>query len=281
MKIGKRVDLRYQDLEKLKVIGAGKEGVVYDAKNGYLYKVYYQSMPKVDTSNIVRDEDGVIISKPILLPEKVIEMGINYIDVEGVAFRNKDAIKMAIRKQEDVKYTYLPVAPIYIRDRYSGCVVKKIRGAVGIHNTRILPINTRIKILKQLQKKVEELLDNYIYPVDLANKPDGNGGHSNILVNYKLEPHLIDVDGKSTIYRGSLDKLFLSRCITNLITLYLDILYDVDLSLDLMDVDLDYIIYELKNKGMPSEYIDSFIHFNADIEMVNSFINSPKILKRK
>ncbi|MBR1413590.1 MAG: hypothetical protein IJ574_02860 [Bacilli bacterium] len=263
------IHLTKNDLDKLKKIGAGTDGTVYRAKNGYLYKIYHRNIEHSNhLEDIIRDEDGVIISK--YKDTKVnqnYQEPLYYIEDDGTKLHGDSSIYKAIEKQKNIINTNLPVAPIYIDKRFVGCVLKEFKYAIGIHSYfNLTSKKKQLIVLNQLLNNIKELLDNHIYMFDLHNKPDDNTlHHSNILVNLSGKPMIIDIDGKSALYRSNYDALNYHQTLTSVLYLYIDLLYNIDLFElinncdDYFEDKLENIEYSLYNKGLNEEQVDKVI----------------------
>ena len=187
-------------------IGHGTDGTVYKYNSKYYVKLYHayvksilmQAKTSLEETKIYQKNSSSIhmISEPLTY--------YSYKE-EDIRIRPKDAIYLAMKRQENVHRNYLPQAPVYLNHRFAGCLLKKVSG-ISIHKLMGLPQNIKRKIMTEVLLDIEELLDNNIYPVDLANSPYANTfsfekGHSHILVNpITFSTHIIDLDGKSTIY---------------------------------------------------------------------------------
>lgn len=112
--------------------------------------------------------------------------------------RKEDSIIKAIQRQSNIHLTALPLMPLYIQGRFSGCVLKNYPFNWDIRAIAYFPFSLRLRIVKKILIKLQELLKNNIYTIDLAAKPKNK---SNILLTPFLEPQIIDLDGISTLYR--------------------------------------------------------------------------------
>lgn len=276
------INITKDDLKMLKKIGAGTDGTVYRAKNGYLYKIYHHNIEQINHSqDIVRDEDGVIISKyRDTKTNNNYQEPINYVTEDGTKLHGDSSIFKAQEKQKNIKNTNLPIAPIYINKRFVGCVLKEFKYAIGIHSYfHLISKKKQLILLNQLLHNIKELLDNHIYMFDLHNKPDDNTlHHSNILVNLTGKPMIIDIDGKSALYRSNYDASNYQQTITSILYLYIDLLYDIDLFElinncdDYFEDKIENIEYNLYNKGINEEQIDKIIYGKSDLDDIKKLI---------
>lgn len=214
-----KLNLLYDHLTELKKleINSGSDGTIYKINNQILYKIYHESNPLkkswIDPERLYAVETKIYKkdkNQPQLSEEKMKiienEIDIQYLDSEGVRLTKEDTIIKAIEKQENVHLTQLPIAPLYIHNHFSGCVLKNYPFNLDIRIIAYFPLSLRLKIIKRLLKKIQELLNNNIYTIDLAAKPKNK---SNILLTPFFEPQIIDLDGISAFYREKFsDKLY-------------------------------------------------------------------------
>jgi len=253
-----KLNINSSDFEKIKCkkIGEGNDAIVYNAGKGNLYKVYKEeSMFKN-------------INKPTKIykkgnRKKNIEERILYLDKDGVKIYYKDAFKRIVKKQDSINLSSLPKSSLYINGKFSGCVLKKING-VSIHNIfGILSKKTKLKILKSILEEVKELTDNFIYPIDIANSP-WVGKHSNILINFKLKPELIDLDGNSTLYRECYDETCYNYTIASLNLLFLELINDTTFAYYDNSIDKEFLKNKLMKNGINEELAIKLSNYSAD-----------------
>lgn len=281
----KEIYLTQNDFNKLlsKEIGHGTDGAVFKYTNEYLIKIYHSSLRKMNNQNSddsdIKIYDGNVQNNNFCEP-------INYYYLD-VKLRSSNAIDLVIDKQKYIKRTHLPQAPVYIDERFSGYVLKKING-IQIHKLRAMPLKYKLKIIEDVIISVKELLDNYIYHIDLANSPYSlachinergkieNVGHSHVLVNpFTLKTNIIDLDGKSTIYTESSKEIYERKTMYGLCVLIIEFLLNVDLKE--YEEDFDLLIKHLNNKKIPKQFIESLCYCDLDIKQAENFI---KVLNR-
>ena len=218
-----------------KKIGEGFDAVVYSAINGNAFKIYKEDDIQIDDDiQTKKYNQGDYKS----FPNK--RYRFRYIDKDDIVIYYKDAADKIIDRQKVINKTKLPVASLYVDNRFVGYVIKKINGVQLHYAWIILGRKTKIKILKELLSKVKELTDNYVYPTDMANSPFV-GKHSNVLVNFKLKPEIIDLEGTSTSYREKEDSKLLEDTLFSLNLLYLELLLGPDYFEDLDEVNNELI----------------------------------------
>lgn len=273
--------LKRNDIEKLKLIGYGKDANVYDAKNGLLYKIYHKNLlgPHNIFAGAIYDIDGVRIDKP-LMSENFKTNYLTYIDKDNIKLFSFLAINGAIKKQEFVDNTFLPLAPIYINNHFEGCVLKYHKYYIGIHNICIGPTILKLKVLKEVLNNVSELLNNNIYHIDLDNKKINNETHSNILISPLGNVEIIDIDGRSAVYRETKSDLLYELSINSCATLFYEILFDLDIHDEIIDNDRDYIEYTLKKEHLPNEFINAYLNGNNTIETLDKMLQYIKVKKK-
>jgi hypothetical protein len=270
--MGRRIEvfLTQQQLDKLsrKKIGQGKEGKVYRASNGLLFKIYYKIDPHereeivhLSLREYVEDEDNVkrvLEDSNIRIDvEKAIELKPFDVDKDGVKkVYSIDQIDEATKRQPKIKNTSLPLGPIFIDNKYGGVVLKEHKGYYNLHIISILPNKLRLKILKKVLENLKELCDNYIYPIDFANQDDANYPHSNILLNIFGKVEFIDLEGKTTVYTKEEHEYFKNFSYREFYFLFLDIMYGERLPKD-CETEEDIFEFEqvLLKKGVLNEYI--------------------------
>ena len=240
---GNTIYITSEYLNNLKEIGAGTDGIVFNYDKDTLFKIYRKSLFDI------KNDEKIMEAKVKIADLKNIEFknedkNFNYYQNDGedvIKLRTADAISMAIRKQKNIKRTELPKGPIYIDNKFSGCILKKLNG-IQIHKLTGLPTKLKHKIIKSLIIDLEELLKNNVYHTDLENSPysiagyiDGNGesqaiyGHSHVLVDIRnLKTNIIDLDGKTTVYLERYDEKYEQKTLQSLCTLLIEFLYKID-----------------------------------------------------
>lgn len=261
-----------------KLIGYGNDANVYDAKNGYLYKIYHSEiLPNyVDNKNAFYDADGVRVDRPKYAFDYQTNF-LEYVDKYDTRLFSVSAIKSAIKKQDSVFNTYLPLAPIYIDGRFGGCVLKYHQHYTDIHNFRFFPLSVRIRLLNEVLIATKELLDNYIYHLDLNNRKTGSIGHSNILASLIKGVEIIDIDGRSAIYRETRSNTHEIISLNSCASLFYELLFNISFSDDLSS-NKNYLEDLAIKKHIPKELIDSYIYEKNSIDTLNNVL---KYVKKK
>ena len=121
--------LNKEDLENYKLIGKGTEAKVYRVNNNTLYKIYTIPLREKDNhrdGNYIVDEDGVkVVVNKGNASIKNIDPYPYYVDASGVKkVYDANVIYDAMKRQENIKGTSLPQAPIYLDGKFKGCVLK-------------------------------------------------------------------------------------------------------------------------------------------------------------
>lgn len=263
-----------------RLIGRGTDGNVYDVGNGILYKIYHDSsfFSDIDVLHPLLDgiEDDI----------KIYQRGnsslfrnndcsyFKYIDSSGVRISGQESIMLAIQRQKNIRYTQLPLAPIYVNSRFKGCVLRKHKLHFQLHYFSFLSEARKRQILLLIMDRVEELVRLYIYPLDVCNRPIGDKlSHSNILLSLFGIPQLIDVDGKSTIYMEQEDEFLLQQVLRGLNVLTLEFLYCLDINDEMLHDDILELEQFLYGKGLPENCVDKLLTQEAD------FTTLRKVLK--
>ncbi len=258
-----------EDLKK--EIGHGTDGAVYKYNSKYYVKLYHAYVRDILTQEKTSLEETKIYQKNSSTIHLVSEPLTYYsYKEEEIRVRPKEAIYLAMKRQENVHRNYLPQAPVYLNHRFAGCLLRKVSG-ISIHKLMGLPQNLKRKIMYEVLLDIEELLQNNIYPVDLANSPYANTigfekGHSHILVNpINLHTHIIDLDGKSTIYTEKRNEEHYTHTLNTLNILFLEFFYH--LSYDDYETE-DELLSNLEELKIPSTY---------QKDLVNGTLSIPKI----
>jgi len=146
----------------------------------------------------------------------------------------------------------------------------------------MLPKNLKLKIIRKVISYVKELTDHNIYHLDLANKKVTNEGHSNILISLTGDIQIIDLDGRSTTYTTDFDKDFYNISLQSLMSLIVDLLFDIDLvEYDLMTADYEYLNNYLSRIGLNKELIDRIISSeDLNYEIINEIVDNYSKIKR-
>lgn len=264
------VFLTQEELEKLskKKIGQGKEGKVYRASNGLLYKIYYKIDPherkeivhlklreyEVDDDNVKRVVEASDVRIDV---KKTIELKPFDVDRDGVKkVYSIDQIEEARKRQPKIKNTSLPLGPIFIDNKFGGVVLKEHKRCYNLHIISMLPTKLRLKILKRVLENLKELCDNCIYPIDFANPDEAYYPHSNILINMFGKVEFIDLEGKTTVYTKDEHEYFKSYSYHEFYLLFLDIMYGEKLPRGSeTEKDTSEVEQALLEKGILNEYI--------------------------
>lgn len=302
-----KICLNKDQLDKLKLVGMGTDGIVYEYNRDILLKVYHSKLSTLVYNNY-NDSDIKLYNRGDYRNKKNIndyenqaryyaydkpktdeEIKLNQDNPKtfDVRLRSKDAINKAVERQQNVLRTDLPLGSLYLDNRFVGCYIKKEKG-IPIHSKKTSRSN-KIKILENVLLDVEELLNNYIYHIDLGNSPyalgnyyDNNGnvktikGHSHVLVEpFTLKTNIIDLDGKSTIYQERYNRELERQCLEGLRTLIGEYYFDYNDNELLDETAIPYIYEDLKNQGVNDEFALKFAQ--DDIQKLDDL---RKVLKK-
>ncbi len=228
--------IKSEDLRRLRVIGRGTEGTVYNAGKGLLYKVY-------------TCEDKA---------------------------HSPEQIDDAVSRQPLIKHSTLPLGKLYVDNAFAGCILKYHRMYINIHNICILPKKLRLQIARKIIMQVKELTDNNIYHFDLANKKDFQGHNSNILISLTGDVQIIDLDGRGIMYTSEPNEEYKQMTLRSLLHLLLDLLYDFDYyAEDYDDSDLRYYGKMLLDKGLSEELVGTLVRQSAtSYDAINQMIDN-------
>lgn len=286
-----------EDLDKLlkKEIGRGTDGRVIRINNKTLIKLYHSAYEKIRRRLLIQREVDKIGTNPeediriyeigkTKLPKRDNPDYTKYYQKEDgdsfIRLSHKNGIEKAIAKQKEIKRTSLPAGKVYIDGVLSGCSLIPQRG-VPIHYLGfILPTRIRSKILLDVLESVKELTDHFIYPKDLENSPftsketykEKTVGHSHVLVNpITFETHIIDLDGKSTIYTNFKSTKYESKSYTSFKKLMDEFLFGRNLDEEELEYQEIESIYH--NFDVPEEYIHKLINDTMNYEDLYSLLS--------
>ena len=271
-----KIEITKNDLEKLKIIGKGTEGTIYQYSNDELLKIYHSSSDymQVNIRNIIVDEDGVNIT-PVknVTNTGVKERAIQYFDAEGVRLAREESIIKAIELQKDIHLTRLPQKPIYLDGKIRGCSLYYHKPAINIYDVMNIPIyKWRLKIVKEILKEVKELTDHNVYHIDLCQHPTKESKNTNILLTRNFHPEIIDIDGHSAIYSAKPNENYQRLTDFSLSVLVIELLSReyIDSFLDNPD-DVD--LYELVGSKIPEFLINDFLNETLTLEKINKHLS--------
>ncbi len=244
------IELTREDINYIKKhhrkLGSGVDGEVYHIKGDILYKLYNETNMTYQhsTNELPRDK----------------------------------ALYRALELQKHIKHTNLPQNIITMNNEVIGCTYKKYNTIFGIYAATIFPMSKRKEILSNLLVKIQELLDYNIYLVTLAQKNELLPllkKDANILLNYNLEPLIIDLDGISAIYTEEVSQSHYRATLGSLSKLIFEILIGQDLSYEFLDENKDVFLQLSRKAGIDLGIAEDYYDFNyVDMETLN------KVLKR-
>ena len=215
---GKSLYFTKEEIEELlkKEVGHGTDGRVLPYTKKELLKLYHDSlkMMKENQSSLV-DDIKIYDKNKINFKRESDDQTSFYAkdDAEYIRLHKVESLKKATSRQEGIVHSKLPQRLVYIDGHLAGCTLAFQKG-IEIHKLTGLPLVMKKKIMLKVLDATHELVENHIYPIDLDNSPFSSKaiyvneqnvmekvGHSHVLVTLMpLEVHLIDLDGKSTIY---------------------------------------------------------------------------------
>lgn len=271
-----KIEITKSDLEKLKIIGRGTEGTIYQCSNDELIKIYHSHSDynQDKRQNIIVDESGVNIT-PIKKVQKtnIKDQTIQYFDTEGVRLAREDAIIKAIEAQKNIYLTKLPQKAVYLDGKIRGCSLYYHKHATNIYNVMHIPIyKWRLKIVKEILKEVKELADHNIYHIDLCQHPTKENKNTNILLMRDFHPEIIDIDGHSAIYSETPSECYERSTTLSLSVLVIELLsreYITDFLRNPEDIDL----HELVSGKIPEALIDDFLNEKLTLEKINKHLS--------
>ena len=233
--------IKSEDLRKLRIIGRGTEGIVYNAGKGILYKLY-----------TCKDDS-----------------------------HSPEQIQTAVSRQPLIKHSTLPLGTLYVDDAFAGCILKYHHLYTNIHNICILPKKMKLEIIRKIIMQVKELTDNNINNFDLANKKDFQGHNSNILISLMGNIQIIDLDGRGIAYTDEPNEQYRQMTLRSLLHLLVDLLYDFDYyGEEYEDSDLKFYGEILLKKGLSEELVSTIVkRTDTSYDAINQMIDD--VGKRK
>ena len=277
--MSKNIYLTQEELDSFtinhKTIGEGTEGICFRHGNE-IYKIYKnKSVREHPSVKPEYDKDGVRIfkveeiRKSINPPKRRV---LDYTNEEGVLLNNEQALEKAIERGHKIVKTKLPQKIIYINGIARGCVYPFYKYTSSIYKALRKTYKKRLQICRLLIEKTKELIDNNIYPIDLCQKgPDKlfDKRYANVLLNYKNEPLIIDLDGKSALYTEVANPDFEKRTCTTLSNLIYEIMTREDIQEDYNDEDFDTIREYLSSYGLTEDIIYKFLDCELTMEDID------------
>lgn len=276
-----------------KKIGYGTDGSVYKYNKKELIKIYHTNLYRIlSCIDVKTDEDIRIYNKEkrvFPVQSSVTAYFYNQENDEHLRLPAKDAVRYAISRQKNITMTQLPKNMVYVDKIFAGILIDRVNG-IQIHKLTGLPLNIKKKIMFKIIERVRELISNNIYHIDLNNSPFSKKtlyvgpsgelesvGHSHILVDHTLEPHLIDLDGKSTIYTEKKSIKSEQMCLKGLCQLLIEFLLEIDLDeLEGLEDSIDYLCDLLEHAKVASEYIESLSEYNLNIQEIEEVVKTLK-----
>lgn len=280
----------FKNLQKHE-IGHGTDGAVYKYNKKELIKIYHASFTKIlSCLDSLDDDDMKIYQKGSSIKktqETITAYFYNEEMEEHLRLPAKQATAYAISRQKNVTMTRLPKNMVYVENLFAGYVLDRAFG-IQIHKLIGLPLNMKKIIMLKVIKKVSELLDNNIYHIDLNNSPfskksvfiNDRGkvesvGHSHVLVDHHLEPWLIDLDGKSTVYTEKKDERHEQMCLKGLCELLIEFLLDIDLDeIENYEFELDALYEMLERANVKKEYITKLCESSLNLEEISEVVKT-------
>ena len=244
------LELRKEDLDKLKFLSKGNEGSVYYYKD-YLIKIFKNTyVNDYVYHDAIIDEDGVKV------------------------FNKKN--KFTIKKY-NAKGTKLPFNYVKINDKVKGTCIHNYKYTTSIYSSSLLSFRMRLKIMQRLLYKLKELNDNYIYPADLSSDIDNIRNKGNVLLSLKLEPYIIDMDGCNVTYLEKEDKEETKKSINSYSILLMEILSKENLNELFNECDYEYL--KAYTHGIfDDEFIELFFKEELTYKYIDKFIKK-KLVK--
>ena len=215
-------------------LGQGRDAIIYAAPNNKAYKIY-------------RDPS------------------------ESRFYKTLETIQ---KNNYDIRLSNIPKGAIYFGDKFNGAILEREHGKQIHYVFNRLSRENQIIVLKRILAAVKELTDSYIYPHDLANTPFLPGKSSNILLDKKLYPHLIDLDGSGTSYKDNYsqhDQAF-TDFVLNI--LFLDLMLDTTVDEEPDFADIEYYKNKFIKLGFDPSIANKLSLYEANYDMLDEAIKS-------
>ncbi|MBE6159076.1 MAG: hypothetical protein E7159_04565 [Firmicutes bacterium] len=250
--------------KKNKVVGTGREAELYKVGPN-VYKFYKDNDQVIKIDNAILDEDGVNVScykKLRNISKKDDNRILTYKDNDGVILAKEEAIMKAIEAGSKVKLSYLPNNIIYEGNKAIGCVYPYYKNTLGIYSSAYVHKRLKLMACKDLVSKVEELLDNNIYPLNLDKRNVSNPitrDDCDVLLEHGFNygVHIVDLDGSSTLYTESYSHNKTSIVLSALSSMVLEVLTKIKLYEDNLSDD-DFGL-DNSNYSYYQEYVNKHI----------------------
>lgn len=259
----------YAKLQQKKV-GEGSDGAVYKYSHDKLIKIYHNKINNI-LSFKDNDDDIKIYNKESNTHKNIVVDSNDNIETkyEKLKIYTISPIKKAIKRQQNIKLSNLPLDLVFYDNMFVGCLLKKAYG-IGIHKLMGMPLKYKLQIMNNVIDVVKELMDNYIYPRDIANSPfsvnrNGVFGHSHILVNpLTKNVSLIDLEGQSTIYTDRPNNDLISETESMLNELFIEFVFAIE---NYYNLETDELIdYVKKATNFDNDLLDKLISLELTME---------------
>jgi len=177
-------------------IGEGHYGLCYKFNDYYLLKAYVEEDYRDDYKDILRN-----IKESKLQDEYSIK------SFDQNFSSREDSIRERMHRLAYTKYSYdLIQGPAFYEDYCFGCILSYYKNQKDLDDD-FLPLFRQDAIdllFHNIDVRLEDLLDNYIYPVDIKS--------DNILFDQYLDVKLIDLDDSCTIFADRRNELLEKDC---------------------------------------------------------------------
>lgn len=276
-------------IEKNKKVGEGTEGYVIK-KGKEVYKIYkdtkeYTVFPKTASTQV--DQDGVrLYDKSEYSNKQGVTRDnrlIKYTDSDETKLSSSEALERVVERGTKVTGSRLPSKIILVDGIVRGCVYPYYGFCTSIYNSMRHSFKSRINTCKKLIEKVKELIANNVYPVDLCQKNVANPydkNFSNVFLNIKGEPIIIDLDGKSTLYTELYNPNYERLSCVTLSTLILEIMCRADLQAMVAEEDMDSVYEVLGEIGLDDEQINKYINMQIMTDDIDNIMESIESRRR-
>lgn len=250
---------------KNKMVGSGSEATLYKVGPN-VYKFYNDKDPVIKIDNAILDDDGVNVScykRLRNISKKDDNRILTYKDNDGVILAKEEAIIKAIESGSKVKLSYLPNNIIYEDNKAIGCVYPYYKNTLGVYSAAYVSERLKLMACKDLVSKVDELLENNIYPLNLDKRNVSNPikrDECDVLLEHGFNygVHIVDLDGNSTLYTESYSHNKTSLVLSSLASMVLEILTKIKIYEDKLSDD-DFV-FDGNGYSYYQEYVNKHIN---------------------
>lgn len=244
----------------------------YIANNNRFY--FYTENDRIDELGLRRLGGGTEADIYVLSNQFLIKIYKEQLIEDKPEIYNDSRILEIASKRDLVRRTILTYGPVYINDKFKGCIIYYHRKSCNFNYIGLIPSNNyRLKRLIEINDSLRELELNNLYHIDI--RP------SNVLLVKFMNSKIIDIDGKSVRLNDKKGS-YQARMYGNLFDLILDKVFDYQV--DENDLSDFYIEDAFGGYNISDSFIRELNKNKFNYELLKDFLNYLKkddILKKK